>query len=99
MFAAMKRRTAIDGPQALAAFDEFRPQVILLDIGLPGMDGYEIAKRDAGERARASSKIIATTGYGRDEDRLTSTEAGFDLSLDQAGQLPDVRRAAQGIRG
>ena len=71
--------TAASGPLALKVFDEFQPQVVLLDIGLPEMDGYEVAKR---LRAKTDSvKIIATTGYGRDEDRLRATEAGCDFHL------------------
>jgi signal transduction histidine kinase len=66
-------RTAANGPQALAAFDEFRPHVILLDIGLPGMDGYEIAKRLRESEDGDQVKIIATTGYARDEDRHRAT--------------------------
>ncbi len=73
--------TAANGPQALKVFDEFQPQVVLLDIGLPEMDGYEVAKRLRAKEPRDAVKIIATTGYGRDEDRVRATEAGFDYHL------------------
>ena len=68
-----------DGQQALEAVERFRPAVVLLDIGLPGMDGYEVARR---LRARGSKALLVSlTGYGRDADRLRSREAGFDHHL------------------
>jgi CheY-like chemotaxis protein len=73
--------TAANGPQALKAFDDFQPQVVLLDIGLPEMDGYEVAKLLRAKESGDAVKIIATTGYGRDEDRVRATEAGFDYHL------------------
>ena len=72
-------RTAMDGFSALAAAAELDPEVILLDIGLPRLDGYEVARRlrESGNRAL----VVAMTGYGRDEDRRRSREAGFDEHL------------------
>jgi CheY-like chemotaxis protein len=70
-------RTAFDGPGALGAAEEFRPGVLLLDIGLPGMSGYEVAKK-LREQARFQDVIlIAVTGWGQDKDRRRSQEAGF----------------------
>jgi PAS domain S-box-containing protein len=74
-------RTAYDGRQALEVVDEFRPDLILLDIGLPGMNGYEVCQQI---RARPRGKAIviaACTGWGQDEDRRRSSEAGFDHHL------------------
>jgi PAS domain S-box-containing protein len=72
-------RVAHDGTQALRMADEFQPEVVLLDIGLPGMNGYEVARRlRQGGRAM---KIVAVTGWGTDADRSRSAEAGFDLHL------------------
>ncbi len=69
---------AHDGAAALAVAQEFRPDVVILDIGLPGMDGFEVARQ---LRSRAESKdavLIALTGYGEAESRLKSQRAGFD---------------------
>jgi signal transduction histidine kinase/DNA-binding response OmpR family regulator len=74
-------RKAADGPTALALADEFKPQLVLCDLGLPGMDGYEVARRlresDLGERMR----LVAITGYAQEEDRRRAREAGFDDHL------------------
>ncbi|CAL1239987.1 response regulator [Candidatus Methylocalor cossyra] len=74
-------RTAFDGPGALAEAAEFRPQVVLLDIGLPGMDGYEVARRLRALPDLGAVLIIAVTGYGQDDDRIRSKAAGFDHHL------------------
>ena len=58
--------------------DRFDPHVVLLDIGLPGKDGYEIARQLRGLERGRSLVIAAVTGYGRDEDRRRAEEAGFD---------------------
>ena len=71
---------AYDGLEALRAAELFRPDVVLLDIGLPGMTGYEVA-RGLRERAVGPMKIIAVTGWGTEADRNRSAEAGFDLHL------------------
>jgi signal transduction histidine kinase/ActR/RegA family two-component response regulator len=74
-------RLAHDGPLALKTADTFRPQVVLLDIGMPRMDGYEVAQRLREEPALAKVFLVALTGYGQDEDRRRSQEAGFDAHL------------------
>ncbi|HEX9895486.1 MAG TPA: response regulator [Gemmatimonadales bacterium] len=68
---------AHDGPGALALAVAERPTVVLLDIGLPGMDGYEVCRR-AREQGLRDTTIIAMSGYGQDRDRQRSSEAGFD---------------------
>jgi CheY-like chemotaxis protein len=70
--------TAHDGHQALDEARRLQPEFILLDIGLPGMDGYEVASRLRGEEWGKAAMIIAITGYGQEEDRRRSKEAGFD---------------------
>ena len=74
-------RTATDGASALKLTAEFEPQLILSDIGLPGMDGYELAP--ALRRVAGSRKVIiaAATGYGHASDRARSEAAGFDHHL------------------
>ncbi len=73
-------RIAHDGPAAILEAHAFEPDIILLDIGLPGMDGYEAVKRLRKEGFQNTS-IIALTGYGQEEDRRRSGEAGFDFHL------------------
>jgi CheY-like chemotaxis protein len=67
---------AYDGPSALDVFDRFRPDAALLDIGLPVMDGYELAERVL-RRAERAILLVAVTGYGQDTDRERSRAAGF----------------------
>jgi two-component system, sensor histidine kinase len=71
---------AADGPRGLEALQEHRPDVALIDVGLPGLDGYEVARR-----ARAivgpSIRLIALTGYGTPDDRARALAAGFDTHL------------------
>ena len=74
-------RTAFTGPEAVAAAAEFVPDVVLLDIGLPGMDGFEVARRLRAIPALAGAILVAMTGYGSDEDRTTAKEAGFNEYL------------------
>ncbi len=73
-------RTAHDGPTALAEALEFQPEFVLLDIGLPDMDGFQVAQRLRQEVA-PDAVIIAVSGYGQEEDRLRSIEAGFNHYL------------------
>jgi PAS domain S-box-containing protein len=74
-------RTAFTGPDAVAAAAEFVPDVVLLDIGLPGMDGYEVARRLRAMPETAGIFLVAMTGYGSDEDRARARLAGFDEYL------------------
>ncbi len=74
-------RAVFDGPTALDAARSFHPDVILLDIGLPRMDGYEVARRLRDQPELSHTCLVALTGYGRDEDRRRSEQAGFDFHL------------------
>ena len=73
-------RTCHDGASALAAVAQRRPQLVLLDLGMPGMDGYEVARRLRAEPG-APLAIVALSGWGQQADRDRTTEAGFDRHL------------------
>jgi PAS domain S-box-containing protein len=68
-----------DGQQALASIEESRPEVALLDIGMPEMDGYEVARRVRGDTRTRGITLIAVTGWGQEADKARATAAGFDL--------------------
>jgi CheY-like chemotaxis protein len=68
-------------PSALEIAAEFGPEVVLLDIGPPGMDGYEVARQPRAERAARGIVLLALTGYGQEEDRRRARDAGFDHPL------------------
>ncbi|HEX4884185.1 MAG TPA: PAS domain S-box protein [Casimicrobiaceae bacterium] len=74
-------KTVHDGRSALAAAGDWRPDVILLDIGLPGMDGYEVARHVREDPRFAATRLVAVTGYGQEDDRRRALDAGFDLHL------------------
>jgi CheY-like chemotaxis protein len=73
--------TVHDGPSALEALRAEKPSAAVLDIGMPGMDGYEVAKRARATPDGADLTLIALTGWGNDEDRRRSREAGIDHHL------------------
>jgi CheY-like chemotaxis protein len=73
--------TAPDGPAALEAITEFRPHVVMLDIGLPKMNGYEVARRIREDSRFDHVVLVAVTGYAEEQDRRRSEEAGFDHHL------------------
>jgi signal transduction histidine kinase len=70
-----------DGSEAIEAARGFRPDVVLLDIGLPGMDGFQLAAAMRAMPETSGAQIIAVSGYGQDKDRQRSAQAGFDLHL------------------
>jgi CheY-like chemotaxis protein len=74
-------QTAYDGPGALEAVRKFRPDVALLDVGLPELDGFEVAKRIRQQPILKKVVLVAMTGYGKESDRQRSQEAGFDHYL------------------
>jgi CheY-like chemotaxis protein len=77
---------AFDGPQGLALAEQFRPQVAVLDLGLPRLNGYELARR-LRAAPHAPQLIVAVSGYGQPEDRRKSSEAGFDHHLTKPVEL------------
>ena len=74
-------RCVYDGPSVLQTAVSYRPDVVILDIGLPGMSGYEVARRLRQLPEIKHTPLVAVTGYGRDDDRRRSREAGFDYHL------------------
>ena len=74
-------RTACDGPTALEAARAQPPEILLLDIGLPGMNGLEVARRLRQELGLTDALLVALTGYGMEEDKRRSLEAGFNAHL------------------
>ena len=95
-------QSALSGPEALSRAVEFRPEVILLDIGLPGMSGYEVARRLRQLPGFRDVFIVAVTGYGQDSDRLQSQEAGFGHHLVKPVQpevLQELIASAPAVQG
>jgi two-component system CheB/CheR fusion protein len=74
-------RVARDGPQALALAPSFLPDVVLLDLGLPGMDGWEAARGLRAVPGLGRALLLAVSGYGADVDRARSDQAGFAAHL------------------
>lgn len=74
-------RTSHDGVQAVTEAEEFRPDLVLLDIGLPLMDGYEVAREIRSRPWGPKTVLVALTGWSRDEDRIRTRQAGFDYHL------------------
>jgi len=72
---------AHDGHAALKAAREFGPEVIFMDIGLPGLSGHQVVERMRGDLAMTDTYIVALSGYGTEDDRRKSAEAGFDSHL------------------
>jgi CheY-like chemotaxis protein len=71
-------RAVYDGPSALALIKSFAPTTVLLDIGMPDMDGHEVARRIRADPELAGVRLIALTGWGAEGDRRRSQESGFD---------------------
>jgi len=85
-------RTAHDGPTAIQIASEYLPDVILLDIGLPGLNGYEVAKQVRKLPALDGVVLVALTGYGQESDRQASMAAGFNHHLIKPARLEQVRK-------
>ena len=89
---------AYDGPGALAAFERRRPAAVLLDIGLPGMDGYEVARRMRESANGRALALIALTGWGQEEHKRRVREAGFDQHLIKPADLGALRALLASLR-
>ena len=97
----------LDGHEVEAAYSaagaleravEFRPAVMLLDIGLPGMDGYELARRLRATPQLTGVRLVALTGYGRPEDQQRTQAAGFDDHLVKPVDFPSLGRVITACR-
>jgi CheY-like chemotaxis protein len=82
-------REALDGLSALAAARDYRPDVVLLDLGLPGMSGIEVAQELRRRPETARIRLFAMTGWGQAEDQRQTKEAGFDHHLTKPTD-PDI---------
>ena len=86
-------RTEHDGPRALAALDDFKPDVVVLDIGLPGMNGFDVAREMRKRAATKDALLLALTGWGSDADRQSALDAGFDRHLTKPVTIADLEAA------
>ncbi|QEH35453.1 Autoinducer 2 sensor kinase/phosphatase LuxQ [Aquisphaera giovannonii] len=86
-----------DGPSAIDLAAEFLPDVVVLDIGLPRMDGYEVARTLRDDPRHRGVTLIATTGYGQEQDRARTREAGFHHHLVKPIDLTDVASILAGV--
>ncbi len=84
-------RTVHDGRQALVVAEIYGPDLVLLDIGLPGMDGYEVARRLRAQPWIGQTKLVALTGFGGEEDRRQAQSAGLDHHLVKPVDLDALR--------
>jgi CheY-like chemotaxis protein len=92
-------RRAYDGPSALASARRWQPEAVFLDIGLPGMDGYEVAERLRELPKGEDTVLIAITGYGQEDDRRRSQRAGIDHHLVKPVAPEGLRSLLESVRG
>lgn len=83
--------TAHDGPAAIEMTQAHHPEVILLDIGMPQMNGLEVARKIRNDLGLSDVILVALTGYGHDQDRRKSREAGFNVHLVKPIELDNLR--------
>jgi len=86
---------AYSGQDGVQTAEHYQPDVVLCDIGLPGLDGYEVARQLRDNPVTAKARLIAVTAYGRDEDRRRSHEAGFEQHLVKPVDPDALRRLLQ----
>jgi len=91
-FMGAEVRVANSGPGALEAFPVFDPALVMLDIGMPGMDGYEVARRMRGTFPGRRATLVALTGWGQEEDQRKAREAGFDHHLVKPADIGDLQK-------
>lgn len=92
---------AHDGIEALQMAEQFQPQVVLLDLGLPRMNGYDVARKlreapaDGAQSSSPRPLLVAISGYGREQDRAAAQQAGFDFHLTKPADPDAVMRLMQ----
>ena len=84
-------RMAHDGPAALKAAVDYRPDVMMLDIGLPMLNGFEVAEKLRAQAAFQDTVLVAVTGYGQEKDRKRTKDAGFDYHLVKPAEFSDIQ--------
>ena len=90
---------ASNGSEGIAKAQSFRPEVVLCDIGLPGMDGYEVASSLRHDRSLDPMHLVALTGYGLPEDEARAKNAGFDVHLRKPASLEDIEAILASLPG
>jgi CheY-like chemotaxis protein len=90
-------RQAHDGEAALRAFEAFAPEAVLLDIGMPGMDGYQVARQLRARHPEWAGALIALTGWGQENDRRKSQEAGFGHHLTKPVDLAALQELLRNV--
>lgn len=89
-------QVAFDGPAALSAVTQFRPLIVLLDLSMPGMDGFAVARALRAQSGGAALRLVALSGRGDDDDRRQSRAAGFDSHLVKPVDLPTLQAVLSG---
>jgi len=90
--------TAATGPAGLALVNELRPDIVILDLGLPEVDGFEVARRIRRDPRHDGACLIALTGYGQSSDRAAAKEAGFDEHLVKPVQPEQLLRLLSDLK-
>lgn len=93
----LETRVVYSGEAALGAIDAFAPDVILLDLGMPKPDGFETARLIRKSQAGRQFKLVALTGWGQEQDRKKTRDAGFDLHLTKPASIEDLDALFGGI--
>jgi CheY-like chemotaxis protein len=92
-----RAQVAHDGHAALDAVLDFRPQVVFLDIGMPGMSGYDVAEAIRNDRRFDQPLLVALTGWGSEDDRVRTRAAGFDLHLTKPIDLAAIEKMLSSV--
>ncbi|MEO7548740.1 MAG: response regulator, partial [Ramlibacter sp.] len=86
------------GAEAIEAFPAYQPSVVLMDIGLPGMNGYEVARALRSRFPAQHAVLVALTGWGQEDDRRRAREAGFDHHLVKPAEIEALQQLLASIQ-